>query len=110
MTGPRLLVTIGVLVACSVLSEFALAFVESGPLERLGPIGRLLFGAEHIAPLPTWGGMLADGRSLSGRAPWLAFFPGVSLLVLAVGIVLLASGLADLLKLRIRLIAQRQPR
>jgi len=104
LTGRRLMLGIVAVLALSVLLEFALVFINGGPLERLGVFGRVVFGAERIPPLPSWGGMLAEGREQMGRAPWLAVFPGAGLLVVAAGIVAFASGLADVWRRR-----QRRP-
>ncbi|MGH7320386.1 MAG: ABC transporter permease [Candidatus Rokuibacteriota bacterium] len=46
-------------------------------------------------PTPTWGGMLADGRSYLSTAWWLATFPGLAILLTVLGINLLGDGLRD---------------
>lgn len=45
-------------------------------------------------PIPSWGGMLADGRSSLASAWWLATFPGLAIML----VVLLANGLGDALR------------
>jgi peptide/nickel transport system permease protein len=49
------------------------------------------------ADIPTWGGMLADGRSYISTAWWLALFPGLAIFVTVLGINLLGDGLRDML-------------
>ena len=48
-------------------------------------------------PDPSWGNMLSDGREYIQDAWWIAAFPGLALLVTAVGINLLGDGLRDVL-------------
>lgn len=45
--------------------------------------------------IPTWGSMLAEGRSYMYRAWWLTFFPGMAIFVTVLGINLLGDGLRD---------------
>lgn len=47
--------------------------------------------------VPTWGGMLSDGREFMRQAWWLATFPGIAISVLALGANLLGDGLRDAL-------------
>jgi peptide/nickel transport system permease protein len=44
---------------------------------------------------PTWGGMLAEGRSYITRAWWLAVFPGLGIFVTVLGLNLLGDWLRD---------------
>jgi ABC-type dipeptide/oligopeptide/nickel transport system permease subunit len=46
--------------------------------------------------------MLDDGIELVVQAPWLPVFPLVGLILVAVGLVLVGSGIADVLKQRAR--------
>jgi peptide/nickel transport system permease protein len=48
-------------------------------------------------PTPTWGGMLADGRAFLDTAWWIAFFPGVALMLTVLGVNLLGDWLRDVL-------------
>jgi len=48
-------------------------------------------------PTPEWGVMVADGRTLLFDAWWICTFPGVAILLTAVGFNLLGDGLRDLL-------------
>jgi len=54
-------------------------------------------GAGVPPPIPTWGSMMSDGRSLIDTAWWISFFPGV-----AVGLVVLSGNfLGDWLRDRL---------
>ncbi len=46
-------------------------------------------------PLPEWGALLASGRNYMDTAPWLAVFPGISILLAVVGLNLIGDGLRD---------------
>ena len=52
--------------------------------------------------IPTWGAMLADGRTYVTTAPWLTVFPGIAIFVTILGINLLGDGLRDALDPRLR--------
>jgi peptide/nickel transport system permease protein len=52
--------------------------------------------------VPTWGGMLADGRDFMRQAWWLATFPGIAISAVVFGINLLGDGLRDALDPRLR--------
>ncbi len=54
-------------------------------------------------PIPTWGGMLADGRVYLTTAWWLATFPGLAILITVLGINLFGDGLRDTLDPRLKL-------
>jgi peptide/nickel transport system permease protein len=54
-------------------------------------------------PTPEWGNMLAEGREFLQRAPWVAFFPGVAIMLTVLSINLLGDGLRDTLDPRMRL-------
>ena len=51
---------------------------------------------------PTWGNMLADGRSYLGNAWWLATFPGVAISLVVLSINLLGDWVRDVLDPRLR--------
>jgi peptide/nickel transport system permease protein len=53
-------------------------------------------------PTPEWGNMLAEGREFLQRAPWVAFFPGVAIMLTVLSINLLGDGLRDTLDPRMR--------
>ncbi len=52
-------------------------------------------------PAPSWGGMLAEGRSYLANAWWLATFPGLAIMVTLQGLNLLGDGLRDVLDPRL---------
>jgi peptide/nickel transport system permease protein len=52
--------------------------------------------------IPTWGSMLADGRTHLSTSWWLAFFPGLCIFTTVLGINLLGDGLRDLLDPRLQ--------
>ncbi len=72
--------------ATSIISEASLSFLGLG----VPPV------------IPTWGTMLADGRSYVTSAPWLSIFPGLAIFVVVLGINLLGDGLRDVLDPRMR--------
>jgi peptide/nickel transport system permease protein len=53
-------------------------------------------------PTPEWGNMLAEGREFLQRAPWVAFFPGIAIMLTVLSINLLGDGLRDTLDPRMR--------
>jgi peptide/nickel transport system permease protein len=53
-------------------------------------------------PAPSWGAMLDEGRNYLATGWWLALFPGVAILALALGINLVGDWLRDLLDPRSR--------
>jgi peptide/nickel transport system permease protein len=52
--------------------------------------------------VPTWGGMLADGREYMRQAWWLSTFPGIAISIVVLGVNLLGDGLRDALDPRLR--------
>jgi peptide/nickel transport system permease protein len=53
-------------------------------------------------PTPSWGSILASGRSYLRMAPWVTIFPGVAIMVTVLGFNLLGDGLRDALDPRLR--------
>ena len=47
-------------------------------------------------PTPSWGGIIFESQSYFVSAPWLVFFPGVSILLLALSFNLVGDGCATL--------------
>jgi peptide/nickel transport system permease protein len=67
--------------ASSILAEAGLSFLGLGvPLN-----------------IPSWGGMLADGRQYLDTEYWLSLFPGVALFITVLAVNLLGDGLRDAL-------------
>ena len=52
--------------------------------------------------IPTWGGMLSDGREFMRQAWWLSTFPGVAISIVVLSINLVGDGLRDALDPRLR--------
>jgi peptide/nickel transport system permease protein len=72
--------------ASAIISEAALSFLGLG-----------------VPPeIPTWGSMLADGRTYISTSWWLALFPGLCIFSTVLGINLLGDGLRDLLDPRLK--------
>jgi peptide/nickel transport system permease protein len=51
-------------------------------------------------PTPEWGLMIAESQTFIGTAWWIATFPGLAIVLLAVGFSLLADGIAEKLGIR----------
>jgi peptide/nickel transport system permease protein len=51
---------------------------------------------------PEWGTMLTDARRFLQSAPWLVFFPGLAIVISAIGFNLLGDGLRESLDPRLR--------
>jgi peptide/nickel transport system permease protein len=47
--------------------------------------------------VPTWGAMLADGRSFIERAPWLCLYPGTAIALTVLGVNVVGDWLRDFL-------------
>ena len=83
--GP-LIVQISLAMASAILAEAALGFLG--------------LGAQP--PIPSWGGILNEGRLVVEIAPWLAIFPGAAIVFAVLGFNLLGDGVRDLLDPRLR--------
>jgi peptide/nickel transport system permease protein len=59
-------------------------------------------GAGVPPPSPTWGAMVADGRSEIMGAWWISFFPGVAILVTVLAANLFGDWLRDVLDPKLR--------
>jgi len=58
----------------------------------------LTFLGLGVDPLiPSWGGMLADGRTYMQSAWWISVFPGIAIMLTVLGLNLLGDWLRDLL-------------
>jgi len=53
-------------------------------------------------PTPEWGNMLAEGREFLRHAWWVAFFPGLAIMLAVLSINLLGDGLRDAFDPRLR--------
>lgn len=63
----------------------------------LAEAGLSYLGLGAQPPMPTWGGMLSEGRDYLLFFEWLALFPGLAILVTVTGFNLLGDGLRDAL-------------
>ena len=59
--------------------------------------GLSFIGLGAQPPQPEWGALLAVGRDHMQTAPWLAWFPGLSITLVVLGLNLFGDGLRDLL-------------
>jgi peptide/nickel transport system permease protein len=53
-------------------------------------------------PIPSWGSILASGRTYLRLAPWVTLFPGIAIMLTVLGFNLLGDGLRDALDPRLR--------
>lgn len=53
-------------------------------------------------PIPSWGSILAAGRSYIRLAPWVTIFPGIAIMLTVLGFNLLGDGLRDALDPRLK--------
>jgi peptide/nickel transport system permease protein len=84
----------------------------SGSLVVIGSleVARLLIAESFLsflglgipAPLPSWGGMIADGRNYLLQQPWLTTIPGLAIVVSATAFNLLGDAVRDMLDPRSR--------
>jgi len=81
-----LLVQLTFIFAYAILAEAALSFLGIGP----------------PPPTPTWGAIIADGRTLVREAPWICLFPGLAISITVLGLNLIGDGLRDAFDPRMR--------
>lgn len=72
--------------AAAMLTEATLSFIGAGP----------------PAEIPTWGNIIAEGRLVFNRAPWIILFPGAFLAATILAVNILGDGLRDTLDPRNR--------
>ena len=75
---PPVLALSAVIVATSILVEAALSFLGLGDPNRV-----------------TWGGMIAEGRTVLRTAPFLSIFPGTALVLAVLGVYLAGEGAVE---------------
>jgi peptide/nickel transport system permease protein len=63
--------------------------------------GLSFLGAGTPPEIPSWGNIIADGRTFFQIAPWIIFFPGLLLAITVLAINLVGDGLRDTLDPRI---------
>ena len=71
--------------AVAILVEAVLSFIGVGP----------------PPPIPTFGGIIANGRDFIVTAPWITIAPGIAILISVLGLNLLGDGLRDVLDPRL---------
>ncbi|KRE07981.1 peptide ABC transporter permease [Bosea sp. Root381] len=81
-----ILVQASFLCASAILAEASLGFLGLGTPSEI----------------PSWGNIIAEGRSFIGSAPWLLFFPALALTVTVLAVNVLGDGLRDALDPRFR--------
>ena len=72
--------------ADAVLAEAALSFIGVGP----------------PPPAPTWGNIIADGRTYLYSASWITMFPGIAIFLTVLSLNLMGDGLRDALDPRLK--------
>lgn len=80
---PPVLALVPVIVASAILIEAALSFLGLGDPNRV-----------------TWGGMIAEGRTVLRSAPWLSILPGLALALAVIGVYLAGEGLTSAMSRR----------
>lgn len=78
---PPLVVQTTYIFAAAILTEAVLGFLGVG------------FPPE----IPTWGNIMAEGRTVFQRAPWIILFPGICLSLTVLAVNILGDGLRDFL-------------
>ena len=63
----------------------------------LAAAGLSFLGLGAQPPAPEWGFMLASGRELISRAPWIMIFPGCAIAITVLGFNLLGDGIREAL-------------
>ncbi|MFQ5468139.1 MAG: ABC transporter permease [Kiloniellaceae bacterium] len=84
-TIPPLIVQATYVCASAMLTEAILGFL----------------GAGTPPEIPSWGNIMAEGRTYFQLAPWIIFFPGIALALTVLGVNVLGDGLRDTLDPRI---------
>ncbi len=67
----------------------------------LAEAGLSFLGLGVSPDIPTWGTMIAAGRSFIGTADWMTFFPGLAIVLCVLSLQLVGDGLRDLLDRRL---------
>ncbi|NNU78858.1 ABC transporter permease [Halovulum dunhuangense] len=80
------------IVQCTI--QFSLGILAEAALSYVG------LGAQP--PTPSWGRMLAESQTMIALAPHMALFPGLSIVLMVLGLNLMGDGLRDHLDPRLR--------
>src|SRR5690606_2316205 len=84
-TVPPLIVQATYICASAMITEAILSFL----------------GAGTPPEIPSWGNMMAEGRTFFQLAPWIIFFPGIALALIVLAVNVLGDGLRDTLDPRL---------
>jgi peptide/nickel transport system permease protein len=76
--------------------QFSLGILAEAGLSYVG------LGAQP--PIPSWGRMLADAQTMVALAPHVALIPGLTIVVMVLGLNLLGDGLRDALDPRLKVV------
>jgi peptide/nickel transport system permease protein len=74
--------------------QFSLGILDEAALSYVG------LGAQP--PIPSWGRMLADSQTMISLAPHMAVIPGLTIVLMVLGLNLMGDGLRDILDPRLR--------
>lgn len=67
------------------------------PTAILASAGMSFLGVGAQPPTPEWGALIAEGRGLIGYAWWISTFPGLAIMITALGFNFVGDGLRDAL-------------
>lgn len=87
----------------NVLAPIIVMFTLEVPRLILVESGLSFLGLGVPPDIPTWGRMLAEGRSYLTVAYWIALFPGLAIMLTVLGVNLFGDGVRDALDPRLRL-------
>ncbi len=94
------------IIACHIMPNLFPSAVVIGTFSMASAIiseASLSFLGLGVPPdIPTWGSMLADGRTYISTSWWMALFPGLCIFFTVLGINLLGDGLRDILDPRLK--------
>jgi peptide/nickel transport system permease protein len=85
----------------SVLASVIVLFTLNLSINILFEAALTFLGLGISPETPTWGGMLSDGRVYLSTAWWIATFPGLAIMITALGINILGDWLRDTLDPRL---------
>jgi len=57
--------------------------------------GLSFLGVGVLPPVPSWGNLIADGRDFYNTAWWIAFFPGVAIVITVLTINIMGEALEE---------------
>jgi peptide/nickel transport system permease protein len=85
----------------SVLASVIVLFTLNLSINILFEAALTFLGLGISPETPTWGGMLSDGRVYLSTAWWIATFPGLAIMITALGINILGDWMRDTLDPRV---------